>query len=90
MTALRVPVRELKARLSHYLARAQAGEAIEITSRNKVVARLTPAASIETSGLERVVETGEAAWSGGKPKGAAIRLVEGGKSVSHMVLEDRG
>jgi prevent-host-death family protein len=37
-----VGVRELKAKLSSYLRRAQAGETIEVTDRGAVVAELRP------------------------------------------------
>ncbi len=37
----RVPIREFKARLSHYLAKARASGVIEVTSHRKVVARVT-------------------------------------------------
>jgi prevent-host-death family protein len=39
--AVRVGVRELRAKLSHYLDRARAGEEIVITERGKPVARLS-------------------------------------------------
>ena len=42
MASQRIPMREFKARLSHYLAQAGAGRgAIEITSHKRVVARVT-------------------------------------------------
>ena len=37
---MHVSIRELKAHLSQYLSRAQAGEAVEVTSHRKVVARI--------------------------------------------------
>jgi prevent-host-death family protein len=44
MTLLHVPIAELKARLSEYLARARAGEDVVITDRGTPVARLAPLA----------------------------------------------
>jgi hypothetical protein len=37
----------------------------------------------------RMVQSGQAAWSGEKPKIARIKLPGGGKTISEMVLEDR-
>jgi prevent-host-death family protein len=41
---MNVSVRELKARLSHYLRRAAVGEDVNITSRGRAIARLVPPA----------------------------------------------
>ena len=41
----RVAVRELKARLSEYLAQARAGEEVVVTQRGRPIARLVPIAS---------------------------------------------
>ena len=38
-----VGVRELKSRLSEYLARVERGETVNVTSRGRRVARLVPA-----------------------------------------------
>ncbi len=40
---LKVEVRELRRDLSHYLERVKAGESLEITEQDTVVARLSPA-----------------------------------------------
>ena len=40
---MRIGVRELRQNASHYLARVERGEVIEVTSRGRVVARLVPA-----------------------------------------------
>jgi prevent-host-death family protein len=90
MLRLRLQVRDFKARLSHYLRRARAGQTIEITSHRKVIARLTGVPPTESDGIARLVASGAAQWGGGKPRGAEIRLTEVGPRVSEMVLEDRG
>ncbi len=91
MAALRVPIREFKARLSHYLAQAGAGRgAIEVTSHRRVVARVTGVPPNTGEGIARLIVSGAVSWQGGKPQGAAIRLGRGERSVSDMVLEDRG
>ena len=40
---MKVGIRELKARLSEYIERAQEGEVIDVTSRGKRVAQIVPA-----------------------------------------------
>jgi len=90
MSSLRLQVRDFKARLSHYLRRARAGQTIEITSHRKVIARVTGVPSTESEGIARLVASGAAQWGGGKPRGAEIRLTEVGLRVSDLVLQDRG
>jgi prevent-host-death family protein len=51
-----VGVRELKAKLSEYVAAAAAGEDIVVTDRGRPVARLVPFAS--TSAVERGIDEG--------------------------------
>jgi prevent-host-death family protein len=86
----RVPIREFKARLSHYLAQAGTRGVIEVTSHRKVVARVTGVPPEAGEGIARLIAKGVVSWEGGKPKGAAIRLAKRGRPVSEMALEDRG
>lgn len=90
MSAEQVPIHELKARLSHYLAEARRGRPVEITSHRRVVARLVGVHATGDDALARYVAEGKATWNGGKPRGGAVRLRPGGKSLSDMVIEDRG
>ncbi len=87
---MEVSVREFKSHLAQYVLRAQAGQAIELTSHRKVVARLVGVPSATSEGLGRLLASGAARWQGGKPTGAALVLRVGGKSLSDLVLEDRG
>lgn len=87
---MQVSIREFKAHLSHYLAQAQSGQALDVTSHRKVVARIIGVPAPDSVGVARIVAGGAGQWGGGKPVGAAIRLSPGGRSVSEMVLEDRG
>jgi prevent-host-death family protein len=87
---MRVSVRDLKAHLSRYLAKAGAGERIEITSHGRVIARLVGVAGAEHAGVARLLASGAAEWAGGKPRGAAVTLPSRGKTVSETLLEDRG
>jgi len=91
MTSETVSVAELKAKLSSYLAKARAGETIEVTLRGQPVARITGVPEQAPDGLARLIADGRVAWGGaGKPRGAAIRLEEGDKSVSEIVIDERG
>jgi prevent-host-death family protein len=82
---------ELKAGLSRVMARARAGEVIEVTSHDKPVARIVGIPPTGASGLTRLLTSGAAQWAGGKPSHEpAVQLAPGGKSLSEMILEDRG
>ncbi len=87
---MEVPMRDFKSHLSQYVLQAQAGQAIELTSHRKVVARLVGVPATESAGLARLLAAGVATWQGGKPEGAALSLQAGGKLPSALVLEDRG
>ena len=92
-------VRELKARLSHYLKLAARGEQVTVTSRGRPIARLMPAAP-ETANKEpsaAEINRRLAAIPGiilGEPgiiKGSKhpIRIRKGQKTLAEIVLEDR-
>jgi prevent-host-death family protein len=88
---MQIAMRELKAGLSRYVAQARAGVVIEITSHDKPVARLIGIPATDKLGVTRLLARGAARWSGGKPVlGPAVKLRAGGKSLSEIVLEDRG
>lgn len=87
---MQVSIREFKAHLSRYLSQAQAGQPFDVTSHRKVVARIVGVPASEVEGVARLVAGGAAQWGGGKPVGAEVRLSPVGRSVSEMVLEDRG
>ena len=83
-------VRELKSRLSEFLRRVTHGERVTVTDRGQPIAVIGPPESAE--GLDDIVamvREGRAAWSGGKPRGAARRIRVRGKPLSETVLEDR-
>lgn len=87
---MEVSVREFKSHLSGYLARAQAGEELVVTSHNHPVARVLGIAATTSQGIAALLQSGQAEWQGGKPVGARIKLAPQGKSLSDMVIEDRG
>ena len=82
-----VGVKELKGKLSSYIAQAREGQEIVITDHGKEVALMIPL-SKERRAVKFLMEVGRAKWSGGKPKGVTgIRIK--GKALSKTVLEDR-
>lgn len=88
---MRTSMRELKAGLSRYIALARAGQVIEVSLRGKPVARIVGIPPAGVSGIDRLLATGAAQWTGGRPVlTPTVRLTRGGKSLSAMVLEDRG
>lgn len=83
-------IRELKARLSQHVRRAEAGVSVTITDRGRPIAVLGPiAARVDTTWARALVADGRAAWSGGKPAGMATRIPHRGSLASKQVLEDR-
>lgn len=87
---MQVSMREFKSHLSSYVTQAQSGELIELTSHRKVVARVIGIPTIDSAGISCLITSGIATWQGGKPLGAAFKLQDYGKSVSALVLENRG
>lgn len=86
---MQIPIHEFKSHLSHYIGKAQSGELIELTSHRKVVAKMIGVPKTEDS-LSSLVVSGAASWQGGKPSGACLTLQNQGKSLSQMIMEDRG
>lgn len=88
---MKVALHEIKASLTRCIARARAGEVIEITFHEQPVARIVGIAAGEASGIARLLASGAAQWRGGKPAlGPAVRLVCGGQSLSEVLIRDRG
>ncbi|MGB4344981.1 MAG: type II toxin-antitoxin system prevent-host-death family antitoxin, partial [Burkholderiaceae bacterium] len=89
-STMSIAVHELKANLSKVLTRAQQGEVIEITSHDKLIARITGIPQLADKGLQKLISNGAVSWNGKKPVlRPPLQLSTGGKSVSEMVLEDR-
>jgi prevent-host-death family protein len=82
----RVGIRELKARLSHYLERAAAGETIVVTDRGR--------AKVEIRGLsveERIQQGIREGWitpGRGRPHREPLRL-KGKMTIAEVMAEDR-
>lgn len=88
---LRIPINELKNGLSRYIARARAGEVIEITSHDRPVARLVGIPELtEHAALRPLFAEGGAAWRGGKPSlEPPLRLASTGRAIAEIVLDER-
>lgn len=84
----RVGIRELKAKLSHYLDRAAAGETIVVTDRGKAKAEIR-ALSVE----ERIQQGIEEGWiRPGRPGGLSLRerpRFKGRMTIAEAMEEDR-
>jgi prevent-host-death family protein len=85
-----IGIRELKAHLSSYLKKVEAGERLTISVHGRPIATIVPAsAQPRIAWGHAMVADGRAGWSGGKPRGLKPRLKSRGKPASRMVLEDR-
>ncbi|MEX2146908.1 MAG: type II toxin-antitoxin system prevent-host-death family antitoxin [Candidatus Rokuibacteriota bacterium] len=85
-----VGIRELKNRLSEFLARVKTGERVFVTDRGRPIAVISPPPDGE--GDERItamVRDGIARWGGGKPRGAARPVRVRGASMARAVIEGR-
>ena len=80
-------IRELKSRLSEYVARAAAGEEIVVTDRNRPVARLVPYVGV--TDVERGIEEG---WieAPRRTQLADVERVRSPRSTLAVLDEDRG
>ncbi len=88
----RVGIRELKARLSHYLARVKKGERFVITARGKKIAELSPAPADDVSEHARnLLEAGVIERLGGSMRDLPppIPLLPGEKTMMDYVREQR-
>jgi prevent-host-death family protein len=94
VVASQVSVRDLKTHLSEWLARAQSGEVVEVTSHRKPIARITavkPAVPAPASPLQQAIDAGVISWNGQKPViPPPVKLNDGGPLMSDIVIEDRG
>ena len=81
-----VGIRELKARLSEYLDRAAAGEAIVVTHRGKAKAELR-ALSVDER-IQQGIREGWITPGTGRPNATPLRL-KGRMSVADAMAEDR-
>ena len=91
MAELTVGVRDFKARMSYYLAKARKGQIINVTSHGQSVARVFPPMITLEERLKALREAGIIAWSGQKPPRRKPSVVnKSDKLVSDLVIEMRG
>jgi prevent-host-death family protein len=85
-----VGIRELKNRLSEYVARVRTGKEVTITDRGRPVALLRPLDAGSTAdAVSDWVSRGIAAWHGGKPQGSRRPPRVAGDRAAAIVTEDR-
>jgi prevent-host-death family protein len=89
-----VGVRELKAHMGSYLRVVREGGTLLITDRGAPVGRIVPVSRSRKTPEQlaaALVEAGMASWGGGKlePLDPPAKL-RGGKTVSDLLVEDRG
>lgn len=82
-----VGIRELKSKLSSYVARVYYGEQVTITDHSEEVALIVPI-SRERRVIKSLIKSGLAQWSGEKPKGLDGIDIKG-KALSETILEER-
>ena len=86
-----VGIRELKTNLSRHLKRVRSGTRLVVTERGRAIASIQPIQTRDDVGwAHALVAAGRAQWSGGKPEGSTRPVpINGGKTVSDAVIEDR-
>lgn len=86
----RAGIRELKAQLSDYLRRVQAGETVIITLHGRPIGQIVPYGQSTEERLERLQTSGLIAWSG-QPLAAQapVAAARDRRSVAELLLEDR-
>ena len=91
MAELTIGVRDFKARMSYYLAKAKKGQIINVTSHGTSVARIFPPTITLEERIKALQEAGVIAWSGQKPPRRKPSVVnKSNKLVSDLVVEMRG
>lgn len=91
MAEMTVGVRDFKARLGYYLAKAKKGQIINVTSHGKSVARIFPPNITLEERVKALQQAGIIAWSGQKlPRRKPVVVNKSNKLVSDLVIEMRG
>ncbi|MBK9007270.1 MAG: type II toxin-antitoxin system prevent-host-death family antitoxin [Anaerolineae bacterium] len=90
MAEMTVGVRDFKARLGYYLAKAKKGQIINVTSHGKSVARIFPPNITLEERVKTLQQAGIIAWSGQKlPRRKPVAINRGKKLASDLVVEMR-
>jgi len=83
-----VGIRELRAELSRWVKRVQAGEEVLVTDRGRPVARLVPVDGERK--LDRLIREGIVTPAPNTGSRTAPEPIEGAGPLSDLVLEGRG
>lgn len=91
---MEVGIRELKARLSHYVKLAHEGESITVTDRGAPVAVLSkppmPEVDRLTTALRRMINEGRATEASGPFTVVSVKPARASKTWEEILAEDRG
>jgi prevent-host-death family protein len=82
-------IRELKARLSHYLQLVKDGETVTVTEHGVTVGRIVPAGDALEERLVSLCKAGQAEWSGRRLR-ERRPLGRSKRSVAELLVKDRG
>lgn len=90
MPAARVNIRELKARLSHYLRLTKSGQVVEIRERGRPIGHIIPVDAPLEERIEAMARSGLVRWNGKRlpPRPPVVQTKEG-QSVADLLVEDR-
>ncbi len=90
METVKVSIRELKNRLSHYLRLAKAGRTVEIAERGRPIGRIVPIPPPLEERLEAMAKLGLLVRGKGKlPPCSPVARTRGAKGVADLLIEDR-
>lgn len=90
MSQVTVGVRELKARLSHYLDQVEAGATLVITVRGRPVGRIVPIVRSLNERIQKLIDSGFMQWNGQKLRyREPVARTRGDRTVADLLIEDR-
>jgi prevent-host-death family protein len=83
-------IRDLKANLSAYLRRVEAGQTVVITRHGKPIGRIVPISQSVEAKLEALNQVGLIAWNQRKLQPLApVAKLQGERTMADLLLEDR-
>lgn len=90
MNKTQAGIRELKAHLSAYLRRVEAGEPVTITKHGRPIGRIVPLSQPIEAQLKALRQAGIIAWNGKHlPPLAPVAQAQGEHTVAALLLEHR-
>ncbi len=87
---IKVGIRELKARLSHYMRMVKAGRKVVITRHGEPIGWILPYPETLEDQLRAATSSGIISWNGRRyrPAGPVART-KGNETVANIIVEDR-